>query len=435
MARPLTTRSFFKFLRQAVLCPTLVTATVALGYSAERLSLDAVLRQALANNRDLSAASLGPEIARGQVEQSALKPNPSLDVGAQSDLITGNTGARKFGVGISQAIPLGNRLQESQSVARTGVTLAEDDLANRQRLLLGEVSRAYLDLLVLVQQVSLRDRLIASSTRLVELSDARAKRGEVSLIEVNAARLDLAKVEQERATLHAEQVSQLQRLKPLLGLSPDDPLEISDDLDAVISRLANTADAEKSNWNRADLRLANASFERIGAEQRLAHAEARGDLTVGATYDYERDTVGDSAHFLGVKLSIPLPLKNKNQGKLRELRADRTRAQRETEALELSIASEVAVARQRAAQFKEIITGYQTTVLPLGLAAENNLNAAYQQGQVPMVQVIQSQQQRLALEAGALEAKATYARALAELQTATGSNPQLASVASDNSQR
>ena len=171
--------------------------------------------------------------------------------------------------------------------------------------------------------------------------------------------------------------------------------------------------------------MASLAIERIDAEQRVAEAELRGDLTVGATYGYERSATGDADHLLGVKMSIPLPLRNKNQGRLRELRAERTRAQREAVALELMVVSEVASARQRVAQFQKILDGYHTAVLPLGEAAERDLAAAYQQGQVPLFQVIQSQQQRFALEAGALEARAAYARALVELQTATGQNPLL----------
>ncbi len=393
--------------------------------AAEPLSLDAAVRQALTHNPDLAAVALGPEAARGRVDQAILKPNPALEAGAQSDLITGNTGARKFDLGLTQAIPLGNRLREAQSVARVDVAVATVDLANRQRLLVGEVTRAFVDLLVRDRQIALRDRLIEVNRRVVELSRARARVGEVSAIEVSSSALELVKLEQERAGLRTERTSQLQKLKPFLGLAPDEPLEITGEFDALVSTLTATTDGDKTTWNRPDLRGAALAIDRVEAEQRVARAEVRGDLTVGATYGYERGPTGDADHLLGVKVSIPLPVRNKNQGRLRELRAERTRAQRELEAREFAVASAVAVARQRAAQFQKVAEGYRVAVLPLGEAAERDLLAAYQEGRVPLFQVIQSQQQRLTLEAGALEARAAYARALAELQTATGRHPQL----------
>lgn len=396
----------------------------------EPLSLAAAIRQALAHNRELAAATLGPEAARGRVDQAILKPNPSLEAGAGSDLITGNTGAKKFTFGVTQAIPLGNRLREAQGVARVDVALASLAIADRQRVLIGEVTRSFVDLLAQDREIALRDRLIEISRRLVDLARARAKLGEVSTIEVNAAALELAKLEPERAALLAERTSELQRLKPLLGLAPEAELEITGQLDALVPTLAASADGDKTTWNRPDLRAAAVAIDRVEAEQRLARAEVRGDLIVGADYDFERGPKDpeDHSHQLGVSVSIPLPVRNKNQGRLRELRAERTRAQRELEAQELAAASEVAVARQRVAQFQKIVEGYRASLLPLGETAERDLVAAYQQGQVPLFQVIQSQQQRLALEAGAVEAGAAYARALADLQTATGRNPQLESV-------
>ena len=425
----MTFRKLAVFLIVAFFIVTLKT------HAAESLSLDASIHQALNQNRDVAAFRLGAEAARGRVDQAGFKPNPALEAGAQTDLITGNTGARKFDLGLTQAIPLGNRLRELQSVARIGIPVAAAELANRQRLLVGEVTQAFVDVLTLDRQISLRDRLIDASRRLVEFSRGRAKLGEVSAVEVNAAALELAKLEQERAGLLAERVNRLERFKPLLGLAPEATLEITGDLDALGAVLAAGSDADRSTWNRPDLTLAGLAIERIDAEQRVAHAEVRGDLTVGATYGYERGPFGDADHLLGVKVSVPLPMRNKNQGRLRELRADRTRAQREVEALELSVASEVASARQRAAQSQKILDGYRAAVLPLGETAERDLAAAYQQGQVPLFQVIQSQQQRLALEAGALEARAAHVRALAELQTATGKNPQLASAPVSESQR
>jgi cobalt-zinc-cadmium efflux system outer membrane protein len=413
-------------LRHPVVFLVLVTLAALSARAEEPLTVDAAINHALTHNRDLATFRFGAEAARGRVDQAGLKPNPSLEAGAQTDLITGNTGARKFDLGITQAIPLGNRLRELQSLARVGIPAAEAELANRQRLLVGDVTLAFVDLLTFDRQIALRDRLVETNRRLVELARARSKLGEVSAVEVNAAALEQAKLEQERATLLAERINRLQQVKPLLGLTPEEPLEITGDLDAMLPALASGAEGGKSTWNRPDLRRASLALERLDAEQRVAHAEVRGDVTVGATYGFERGPSGDADHLLGVKMSIPLPVRNKNQGRLRELRAERARAQREVEALELAIASEVAVARQRAAQFQKIAADYRTAVLPLGATAERDLAAGYQQGQVPLFQVIQSQQQRLALEAGALEATSAYARALVDLQTATGKNPQLA---------
>lgn len=394
------------------------------GFSAE-LSLDSAIRRALTNNRELAAAALGPEAARGRVEQAGLRPNPSFDAGAEDDLLTGNRGVRKFDLGFSQAIPLGGRLREAQAVARVGIGSAVADLDNRRRTIAGEITKVFVDVLVFDRHIALREQIIEANRRLVELSRGRAQVGEVSAVEVNAAALELAKLDQERAAFIADRLNRLQDLKLLLGASPGEVLEPSGDLDTVITHLAETSDGAPSTWNRADLRAATLVIERLDAEQRLARAEVKGDVIVGGTYSFERGRDGDADNLVGARVSIPLPIRNKNQGRMRELRAERTRAQREVEALQLTIDAEVAAARQRSAQLQKILESYGTAVVPLGEKAERDLAAAYQQGQVPLFQVIQSQQQRLALATGALQIRAAYAEALADLQTATGRNPRL----------
>lgn len=412
------------YFRFVLFCASLSVVT-GVAHATEPLSLDTAIQRALTQNRDLAAAALGSEAARGRVEQAGLRPNPALEAGAQTDLLTGNNGVRKLDLGLIQAIPLGNRLREAQAVAQVGIGAASAVLDDRRRLIVGEITGLYVELLALDQQVELRDRLIKANSRFAELARSRLKTGEISVVEVNAAALEQAKLEQERDTLVAERATRLQSLKPLLGASPNEDIQISGGLDALTNALSARAEGDKSTWNRPDLKVAVLAIEQIDAEQRLARVEIKGDLTVGATYGYDRGAAGDTDHLLGVKMSLPLPVRNQNQGRLRELRAERTRAQREIEALEFRIASEVATARQRAAQSKQIMEGYRAAVLPVGEEAERNLVAAYQQGQVPLFQVIQAQQQRLVLETGVLAARTAYARALAELETASGHNPWL----------
>lgn len=404
---------------------TLLLFSAGASAAAEPLSLDAAIQRALAQNRDLAATALGAEAARGRVEQAGLRPNPALEAGAQTDLLTGNNGARKLDLALTQAIPLGNRLREAQAVARVGIGTASADLDNRRRLVAGEVTKVFIDVLALDRHIALRNQIIEANGRLLELSRSRMRVGEVSTVEVNAAALELAKLEQERAGFIADRLNRVQNLKPLLGAAPDEAIEPAGDLDTLVARLTDSADGVPATWNRADLRTATLVIERLDAEQRLAHVEVKGDVIVGGTYSFDRGRDGNAANLVGARVSIPLPIRNKNQGRLRELRAERTRAQRDVEALQLAIESEVVAARQRSTQLQKILETHAVAVAPLSEKAERDLAAAYQQGQVPLFQVIQSQQQRLALATGALEIRAAYAQALADLQIATGRNTQL----------
>lgn len=411
-------------LRFAFVCLSLSAVAAQAG---EPLPLDAAIQRALAQNRDLAASALAAEAARGRVEQAGLRPNPALEAGGQTDLITGNNGVRKFDLGVTQAIPLGNRLREAQAVSRVGIGAAFAVLDDRRRLLVGDITKLYVELLALDRAVALRDQLIRTNARFLELARSRAKLGESSVVDVNAAALEQAKLEQDRAGLLTERTARLQSLKLLLGAAPDEEIVTSGDLSSVTSALKANADGDKPTWNRPDLRAAALAIEQIEAQKRFAQVEAKGDLKVGATYGYDRGASGGVDHLLGVKFAIPLPVRNRNQGRLRELRAELTRAQREADALDLKAVSEVAAARIKSELTLKIVESYRVAVLPLGVESERALVDAYQQGQLSLFQVIQGQQQRLALESGAITADTAYAIALTELQNATGRSRWLAS--------
>ena len=405
--------------------PVFLILSVSTALNAEPLTLDNAITHALAHNRDLAAASLGAEAASGRADQAGLPANPTLDIGLQSDLLTGNDGGRKFDLGVSQALPLGNRRREAQAAAQVGVTAAGADLANRRRQIAGVITSNYVEIFALDRQVALRDGLLSVGARLLDLAGKRARLGEVSALEVTAATLEQAKLRQEKSILLAERATKIQALKPLLGLEPAEDLEVAGDLEQLAQDLDPKPAENSLAWRRPDRRMAELAVERIAAEQRVARAEVRGDLTVGAGYQYERSPGGGGDHLLGLKLSVPLPVRNQNQGRLRELRAEHTRAERELAALDLAIAAEVVTARRRVAQFRQVFDDYRLNVVPLAATAENELANAYAQGQVGMFQLIQSQQQRLVLQAGEIDALAALARAAAELQTATGLNPHL----------
>jgi cobalt-zinc-cadmium efflux system outer membrane protein len=106
---------------------------------------------------------------------------------------------------------------------------------------------------------------------------------------------------------------------------------------------------------RADLRAARATAEAARGALGVAEAEAVPDVTVGLAYSRSRAVaVGDNPASLGVTLSVPLPLFNRNQGAIRRARVEADRAARAADALEARIGQEVAgaAARYRAAAEK-----------------------------------------------------------------------------------
>jgi cobalt-zinc-cadmium efflux system outer membrane protein len=180
---------------------------------------------------------------------------------------------------------------------------------------------------------------------------------------------------------------------------------------------------------RPDLRQTELGIDRARAEIALARAEAWDDWRLGLDYESDR-TLDDPSglrtdRFLGLRLAIPLPLWNRNQGRVYSQQATADQARQQVEALILTIRAEVAAAAARAAKLKEATLLYSQSVLPLYTQNIGLLKQGFAQGLTEFSQIVQTQNQQVSLRITYLDAQTRYAEALVDLETAAATNPHL----------
>ncbi len=216
-----------------------------------------------------------------------------------------------------------------------------------------------------------------------------------------------------------------------MGRDPQWPLQISGTVGTNLDLNLFAQTTRQAVANRPDHQLAALAVNRADAEIKLARAQKWEDWTVG--FDYSRDRsifeapIGTKVdNFIGVSISIPLPLWNKNQGRVSEAQATEQRARAELHALELRIMAEAQSAENQILRLLSILRQYRDESLKLAEANIALLQKGYADGLVSITAVIQAQQQLTELRQSSLEVAAQLARALTEWQTVTASNLSLA---------
>jgi cobalt-zinc-cadmium efflux system outer membrane protein len=414
------------FMLQPVVC-VLTVLILGLG-AASALTLDQAIDRALANNLDLRAAYYNLEIGRGKLIQAGLWPNPELDFAGNTQRPFSNEGERSYSSGFAQAFPISGRLAKAKRVARVDIAQALMEIRNRERLLVGEVQKDFLTALILRRQIAARDEVKGVNQELLNISEARLQKAEVSQVDVNLARTEVQRLQLENDLLGAELGARLITLREKLGLTPEAPLTVEGDLDSLLARFSPTG-AGFSPWLRPDLRQTELGIDRARAEIALARAEAWDDWRLGL--DYESDRTLDvpvglrTDRFGGLKLAIPLPLWNRNQGRIYSQQATADQAQQQVEALILTIRAEVAAAAARATKLKEATLLYSQSVLPLYTQNIGLLKQGFAQGLTEFSQIVQTQNQQVSLRITYLDAQTRYAEALVDLETAAATNPHL----------
>lgn len=393
------------------------------------MSLEHAVQFALAKNLELRAASYEVEKARARLVQAGLWPNPELELSHSSDRVFHNEGERTTTAGFQQAFPVSGRLRFAKRVSRVELAQAMAEIRNRERLLIGEVQRDFLTVLLLREQVAANRQLLEANREFVDLLRQRFERAEVSEVDVNLARAEAQRLGIENAQLESDLTARELALKLRLGFGPEQPVAFSGNLEALTTRFSPERFSTTMVVNRPDLRQTELGIDRAAAEVRLAKAEAWEDWTLGTEYERERGVDEPrgltSDRFLGVRISIPIALWNRNQGRVAEHRAAAEQAQVQWEAQRLAIRSEIATALARARKLREAVGNFRGELLP-GLANTDALvRKGYAEGLLPATQVIQVQQQQAALRTSFLTATANYLQALVDLETATASSPFL----------
>jgi cobalt-zinc-cadmium efflux system outer membrane protein len=403
----------------------LLAACSPLAAAAKPLTLDDAIAAAVQHNMDLRAARYAVDQARARVEQAGLRPNPQLELAANSDRPFHNQGAYSASIGVSQALPMGGRLDRQRDLARVDVALAQAQLQQAALKLAGDVAAGLYRVQALDEQIRLRDQLMGYDQQLVSVTHNRFKAAEVSELDVNAARLDLQRLSQERTALQTQRTTLLAQLNQLLGRDAAQPVEVAGAAPEGAPLAGLDALQQAALQARPDLREAELGVDRARADHALARAERREDWTVGVGIEQGRSVVEGappqgSDRTVGITLSIPLPLSNRNQGRIAETTSAIDQARARVAALRMGIRNEVAADRVEVQRLQASLDSYAHDMLPL---SERNVQLAqkgYRQGLVPIVDVIQAQRQLGELNAAWLDAKDRYRQALARLDTATG---------------
>ena len=397
---------------------------------AETLSISEAIGWALANNRDLVPAYTELEKVRGRIVQAGLKPNPEIELSTITDAAFNDEGERTITLGVSQLIPLARRLQKAQAVIRVDLALILAKIRNRERLLIGEVQGLYVEAVALREQIAYRDKLLKVVNEFIEISQRRLDAAEVSPIDLTTLRIERDRLELEKKLLVNDRQTRELQLKQLLGIQSDTPVELIGSLTEFASIYSAQVTGGHTALHRPDQRVFELAADRAKAEIILAEAEKWGDIKIGLEYENEKavfkSPIGvEKDEFLGFRVTIPLPVRNRNQGRIQEQRATRSQAQQQSSALDLRISNEVALAYGRAERFEAMMREFERDLL--SLAGENleAIKRAYSEGLVPISQVVQAQRQVLELEVAYLYILPNYILALIELQTATATSPSL----------
>jgi cobalt-zinc-cadmium efflux system outer membrane protein len=383
-------------------------------WSLKALTLTAFYYQpALAEARETLLAAQAGQITAAQ------RPNPSISITPGYD--AGVPGAvHPWVVPLSLDWPIetagkrGYRIAEAQHLAAA----ARWDLIGKVWRVRARLRAALLALYAARRSESLLEREESTRRKVVGLLEGQLSAGNVSSYQVAQARIRL-----DHALLARQAAAgQLQRARIALAGALGVPLRAISgarfsfaDLQTLPSGLTRPVVRQRALLERADVR---AALERYAASQsalQLQIARQWPDISLGPGFAWNAQLAGDRRWELG--LSLPVPLRNHNQGPIAQARARRA----------LAAAHFLTVQTRAITQINSALADYDSARAQLATADSllqdlerqlGSVNAQVAAGEVQPLDLVNA---RLAYEAGArnrLDALVAAQKALGELEDA-----------------
>jgi outer membrane protein TolC len=263
---------------------------------------------------------------------------------------------RAWSVGLEWTIDVSGAWRAHGRAAQAAVTAADDERAAALLALDGEVARA-------VAELADAQRRVARAARMIELRELAAHTAERmrgtgggTQLDVDAATLDLRAAQIDGAQARGDLDASRVRLARLLGRPDAAGLEVNDDVDrspapplAVIEELV-----DRDPRVRAAVAQLEAARLAATAEQRAAISgvtvgvdleHARHDIP-GGTFATAPGLAGTWGEWeLGLQLSVPLPLVDRNRSARANANADVRTLQARLVEVRMDVRAEIATAQ------------------------------------------------------------------------------------------
>jgi outer membrane protein, heavy metal efflux system len=391
------------------------------------LSLAEARAAALERNWDLLAVRSDLDLAEAQRLIARALPNPQLQATLQKLGIGGpalgppTDRTRDTIVAVSQLIEVGGKRRARVHSATAGIAAAQAQFDFARARLDAAVIKAYVAARTAEENVRVGRLSATSLSRSAEIATHRLEAGEISEAERDQVAIAAGRFEADTQTAEAAVVQNRSALETLLGMSRFDPdLALADDMSALLdlAALAQNGNEERTVETRGDVRAAAAAVEGAEADATLQRALRWPDPTFQA--QYEDDQSAADAHSVGVGISLPIPLFNRNQGGVRAADVALQAARRRLEQARAQGTAEMATARaafDAARKRRALLAG---TLMPRAEKVQQTIAFAYEKGGASLLELLEAERNLNELRLAALGSEAEFLSAAADLAAASG---------------
>jgi cobalt-zinc-cadmium efflux system outer membrane protein len=396
--------------------------TAAGGLAQKILTWEDARREFEAANPALLASRIGIQEFRAEEITAYLRPNPDLTVSVdQINPFTGNpyrpfTDALPL-IGGSYLIERRHKRELRRESAQKSTAIAVSELADQERNLLFDLRNVFVQVLRQKAVLAVARESLGYYDRVLEVSRARFKAGDLSQVDLD--RLELQRVQFEtdvQTALVNLRTAKIQLRALLNDRTPVEQLDVIGrfDFSEVLTPLEDFR--QTAFQSRPDLAAAIQGVDKAKTDHRLAVANGSTDPTIA--WDLARDP--PIPVFIGLGVTVPLRVFDRNQGEKARTQLDIGRNERLVEAAHAQVFSDVDSAYGTLQSDVTLLRPYKARYLQQAAKVRETISFSYQHGGASLLDFLQAQQDYRSIQLNYLDLVGSYLSAANQLNLAVG---------------
>jgi cobalt-zinc-cadmium efflux system outer membrane protein len=301
--------------------------------------------------------------------------------------------------------------------AKKATGIAESSQADLERNLLFSLRGAFVETLQAKAVLKLAQDNLAYWDKVLAVSRDRYKAGDIAQIDLD--RLELQRVQFQSDLLTAEvnlRTAKIQLLTLLNDRTPVDQFDVTGPYDFTGDILPLEEFRRIALDTRPDLKAAVQSVDKAKTDHTLAVANGSADPTFGV--DIARNP--PIPLYVGVSVTIPLRIFDRNQGEKARTQLDIGRNERLRDATLAQVFSDVDSAYAMLNADLTLLRPYQADYLPRAVKVRDTVAYAYQRGGASLLDFLNAQSDYRGIELSYLNLVGSYLTAASQLNLAVG---------------
>ena len=387
------------------------------------LTIDTAVREAMDHNLTLLAERFNVTVAEAGVVTASLRPNPVVTanlMAPQQSLIDAGISPTEQVVRTDVVFERGGKRARRIDTARLAQSVAELQVLNTTRSLILDVESAFTEVQLAELNLALARENLTALDDIVRVNTNRVRTGDLSAVELSRSRLEALHFQNEVRQQETKLRVARNRLSTLLGRGPNgDALTVTGDLRRDPEPIGYDDLHRQALARRPDVQAARTDQARSVADLRLQLANGRVDYTVSGEY-HRQEGAAIRGNSVGVFVSAPLPLFNRNQGEIARARVVTRQAETRLQAVEMDVSNQAANAFAEYSTARDVLDTLERQMLAQAREVRSATEYAYRRGEASLIEFLDAVRAFNDTMQSYNEARAQYARSLYTLDSIRG---------------